>query len=134
MGRSPKPGGAVIEPRSYTDKPKKFGQTSSRLTTGVIASPQQAAAELQHALVNRIREHLLDEGLDLRGYCKVTALPSGLTAERFYRLSTGEGMMGFTDLMYWASVIPDFAETAARVIDTVVVKPAAKDEVDSATD
>jgi hypothetical protein len=124
MGRPPKPGGAVIQPRLYTDVPKKFGQTTSRLAVTGAYSPQQGAAELQHALVNNIREHLLDRGMDLRGYCNVTELPSGLTADRFYRLSTGEGMMGLTDLMYWASVIPDFAQTVARLIAEIVPEDA----------
>lgn len=133
MGRLPKPGGAVIEPRSFTNIPKKFGQTSSRLTAGTIDSPQQGAAEFQHALMNKIREWLLDRGMNLRGYCNVTELPSGLTADRFYRLSVGEGMMGLTDLMYWASVIPDFAETAGRVMEAVAAKPEDEDQVASTT-
>jgi hypothetical protein len=65
MPRSPKPGGVVIEPRTYTDNGKKFGNTSSRLKAGPIITPQQAASELQHALSNKVREHLLDLGLDL---------------------------------------------------------------------
>ena len=133
MGRLPKPGGAVIEPRSFTNIPKKFGQTSSRLTAGTIDSPQQGAAEFQHALMNKIREWLLDRGMNLRGYCNVTELPSGLTADRFYRLSVGEGMMGLTDLMYWASVIPDFAETAGRVMEAVAATPKDEDHVASTT-
>jgi hypothetical protein len=117
MGRTPKPGGAVIEPRLYTDQPKKFGQTSSRLIAGELASSQQGAAELQHALVNKIREFLLDDGLDLKAYCDAAVLPSGLTYDRLYRISTGATMMGLTDLVYWSSVIPDFAETAQRTMD-----------------
>jgi hypothetical protein len=122
MGRPPKPGGSVIEPRRYTDVPKKFGQTSSRLTKGRIDSAQQGAAELQHALVNRIREHLLDSGMDLRAYCAATELPSGLSYERLYRISTGAGMMGLTDLMFWAARVPGFADIARRTMEAMVVE------------
>lgn len=122
MGRPPKPGGAVIAPRLYTDVPKKFGQTSSRLTKGTIDSAQQGAAELQHALVNRVREHLLDSGMDLKAYCAAVELPSGLTYDRFYRISTGAGMMGLTDVMYWAGIVPGFAELAQHTMDAMVVQ------------
>jgi hypothetical protein len=134
MGRPPKPGGAVIEPRSYTDVPKKFGLTTSRLAAGAVDSPQQHAAELQHALVNKIREHLLDRGMDLKAYCDATKLPSGLSYDRFYRISTGAGMMGLTDLMYWSGVIPDFAETAACVMQAVAAQADDKEQVASAAD
>jgi hypothetical protein len=120
MPRPPKPGGSTIEPRTFTDVPKKFGATSSRLIAGPVVSPQQGAAELQHALSNKIREHLLDRGLTLRTFCAETALPDGLNFERFFRISNGTIMMGLTDLAFWATQIPDFADavhtTLARVV------------------
>jgi len=110
MPRPPKPGGPTIEPRSFTDNPKKFGATSSRLAPGPVVSPHQGAAEIQHALSNKIREQLLDRGLDLKTFCAETPLPAGLTYERFYRISNGTQMMGLTDLAFWATQIPDFTD------------------------
>ncbi|MBC7593789.1 MAG: hypothetical protein H7288_07615 [Kineosporiaceae bacterium] len=110
MPRPPKPGGAVFEPRSYTDNRKKFGLTSSRLTTGPITSPQQAAAELQHSLSNKIREHLIDIGGDMKSFCAARELPLGLSYERFYRIANGSTMMALTDLMFWTRVIPHFSD------------------------
>ncbi len=120
MPKSPKPGGAIIEPRSFTDAPKKFGATSSRLTVGTIATPQQGAAELQHALSNAIREHLLDSGLDLKAFCASTELPAGLSFERFYRISNGTTMMGLTDIAFWANEIPNFAGVLQSALTRVV--------------
>ena len=54
MPRSPKPGGAVFVPHSLANNRKKFGKSTSRLITGEIATPQQEAAEVQHAIANRI--------------------------------------------------------------------------------
>jgi hypothetical protein len=119
MPRAPKPGGVTIEPRSFTDNPRKFGETSTRLTVGPVTSPHQGAAELQHALSNSIREYLLDRGLDLRTFCASATLPAGLTYERFYRISNGTTMMGLTDLIFWATLIPDFAETLNAAIARV---------------
>lgn len=114
----------MFEPRSFTDKPKKFGNTSSRLTAGPIDTPQQAAAELQHALSNKIREHLLDLGLDLKSFCAERTLPDGLSFERFYRISNGTTMMGLTDLMFWARAIPDFADDIHRTVSKVAAEDA----------
>lgn len=122
MPRPPKPGGAVFEPRSFTDNPKKFGNTSSRLTAGPIDTPQQAAAELQHALSNKIREHLLDVGLDLKSFCAERTLPAGLSFERFYRISNGTTMMALTDLTFWAGEIPDFAVTIHNTVSKVTAE------------
>jgi hypothetical protein len=120
MPRPPKPGGVTIEPRSFTDSPKKFGATSTRLRPGPVETPQHAAAELQHVLCTAIREYLLDRGLDLRAFCAQNVLPPGLSYERFYRISNGSTMMGLTDLMFWAAHIPHFTDTlhaaAARTV------------------
>jgi hypothetical protein len=108
MVASPKRGGAVIEPRTYTDNPKKFAQTTTRLTAGPIHTPQHGAAELQHALSNTIREYLLDRGISLQQFCADYALPTGLSYERLYRISNGSTMMGLTDILFWSAVIPGF--------------------------
>jgi hypothetical protein len=121
MPRSPKTGGAVIEPRSFTTNRKKFGATSSRLAAGPIDSPQQGAAELQHALVNKIREHLLDVGIDLKSFCAARSLPAGLNYEHFYRNRNGTTMMGLTDVMFWSAEIPGFAEALHHTIATMTV-------------
>jgi len=47
MPRPPKSGGAVFVPRSFAENRKKFGHTSTRLTSAPIESPHQTAAELQ---------------------------------------------------------------------------------------
>ncbi|MCU1543322.1 MAG: hypothetical protein JWM50_1187 [Microbacteriaceae bacterium] len=120
MPRPPRPGGVTIEPRTFTDNPKKFGATSSRLAAGPVETPQQGAAELQHAVSNVVREHLLDLGLDLKSFCAETELPAGVTFERFYRISNGTQMMGLTDLMFWADRIPDFGAAVHAAIDRTV--------------
>lgn len=120
MPRPPRPGGVTIEPRTFTDNPKKFGATSSRLAAGPVETPQQGAAELQHAVSNVVREHLLDLGLDLKSFCAETELPAGVTFERFYRISNGTQMMGLTDLMFWAERIPDFGAAVHTAIDRAV--------------
>ena len=116
MPRSPKPGGAVFVPHSLADNKKKFGKSSSCLTGGAIASPQEEAAELQHAIANRIREYLLDQNTDLLKYCAETPLPRGLSYDRFQRILRGETMMTLTDLMFWVGQIPDLAEFAHKSI------------------
>ena len=116
MPRSPKPGGAVFVPHSLADNRKKFGKSTSRLITGAIATPQQEAAEVQHAIANRIREYLLDQNTDLLEYCAETPLPRGLSYDRFQRILRGETMMTLTDLMFWAGQIPDLAEFAHSAI------------------
>ncbi|QYF74871.1 hypothetical protein [Cryobacterium sp. PAMC25264] len=118
MPRPPKPGGAVFEPRSAASH-KKFGRSSSRLTSGAIESPQQAAAELQHAITNRIREYLLDQDTDLKAYCEATELPLGLNYGRFQRINRGETMMTLTDLMYWVDQIPGLATYIADTMGAV---------------
>ena len=119
MPAKPKRGGAVIEPRSYTSNPKKFAHTGSRLQDGPIDTPQHAAAELQHLLCNSIREHLLDTDTTLKAHCDAVELPEGLSYERLYRMSNGTTMMNLTDLMYWVTVIPDFAATLGTSLDTL---------------
>ena len=119
MPAKPKRGGAVIEPRSYTSNPKKFAHTGSRLQDGPIDTPQHAAAELQHLLCNRIREHLLDTDTTLKAYCDAVELPEGLSYERLYRMGNGTTMMNLTDLMYWMTVIPDFAATLGTSLNTL---------------
>jgi hypothetical protein len=120
MPRPPKQGGPTIEPRAFTDVPKKFGATSSRLASGPVISPQQGAAELQHALSNTIREYLLDRGLTLKAFCTETTLPDGLNFERFYRISNGTTMMGLTDIAFWATQIPGFTEAVTAALTRVV--------------
>ena len=127
MPAKPKRGGAVIEPRSYTSNPKKFAHTGSRLQDGPIDTPQHAAAELQHLLCNRIREHLLDTDTTLKAYCDAVELPEGLSYERLYRMSNGTTMMSLTDLMYWLTVIPDFAATLGTSLDTLAQAMPARD-------
>ena len=119
MPRPPKPGGVTIEPRSFTNNPKKFGETSTRLTAGPVTSPHQGAAELQHALSNAIREYLMDSGLDLKSFCAGSELPAGLTYERLYRISNGTTMMGLTDLIFWATLIPGFGDTLNAAVGRV---------------
>jgi hypothetical protein len=120
MPRQPRPGGVTIEPRTFTDNPKKFGATSSRLAVSPVETPQQGAAELQHAVSNVVREHLLDLGLNLKSFCAENELPEGLRYERFYRISNGTQMMGLTDLMFWADRIPGFGAAVHTAIDRVV--------------
>jgi hypothetical protein len=83
-----------------------------------VESPQQGAAELQHAITNRIREYVLDHG-DLKQYCDNTDLPAGLSFERFQRINRGETMITLTDVMYWASLIPNLAEFIGAAIDAI---------------
>ena len=115
MPRPPKDGGAVFVPRSLADNRKKFGRSSTRLIAGRLESPQQQAAELQHAIANRIRDHLLDQNTDLNAYC-AEGLPVGLSYDRFQRILRGETMMTITDVMFWASQIPDLAEFIGTAI------------------
>jgi len=121
--RSPKPGGVIIEPRSFTDNPKKFGNTNTRLRPGALRSPQHAAAELQHVLTNAIREYLLDHDQSLKSFCEATPLPAGLTLERFYRISNGTTMMGLTDIMFWAAYIPGLTDTLHETMNRLVPEP-----------
>ena len=108
MPRYPKDGGAVFVPRSLADNQRKFGRSSSRLIAGRLESPQQQAAELQHAIANRIRDHLLDQNTNLNEFC-AAGLPVGLSYDRFQRILRGETMMTTTDMMFWASQVPDLA-------------------------
>ena len=121
MPRPPKPGGAVFVPRSFVANPKKFGRSGTRLAgNDVIASPHQGAAELQHAIANRVREYLLDENTTLRAYCERNRLAAGLTHERFERILRGETMLTLTDLMFWATEIPDFADFIGTTLSALV--------------
>lgn len=132
MPASPKRGGAVIEPRSYTTNFRKFGNTSGRLTQGPVVTPQQGAAEVQHALCNRIREYLLDEAVTLKAFCEKTELPEGLSYERLYRISNGTTMMGLTDIMFWTTIIPDFADTLTWAVNRLHVPTLAHEADDIA--
>ncbi len=119
MPRAPKPGGAVFEPRSLADNQKKFGHTGSLLLpheAHEARTPHEGAAELQHAIANRIREYLLDKNTDLKSFCENTKLGPGLTYERFQRINRGETMMTLTDLMFWSTVIPRFHEVVGRAM------------------
>ena len=116
MPRAPKPGGAVFEPRSLADNRKKFGHTISLLLPHEVRTPHEGAAELQHAIANRIREYLLDKNTDLKSFCENTELAPGLTYERFQRINRGETMMTLTDLMFWATVSPEVPEFVVRVV------------------
>ena len=111
----------MIEPRSYTSNPRKFAHTGSRLRDGPIETPQHGAAELQHVLCNRIREYFLDTDTTLKAFCDQRELPEGLSYERLYRISNGTTMMGLTDLMFWATVIPDFTTIVGTSLTTVVL-------------
>ena len=119
MPRAPESGGAVFEPRSLVDNRKKFGHSSSLLLPQEpheVRTPHEGAAELQHAIANRIREYLLDNNTDLKSFCENTELAPGLTYERFQRINRGETMMTLTDFMFWATVIPKFPEFVFRVV------------------
>lgn len=122
MPRTPKRGGAVIEPRSYADNTKKFGNTSTRLRSGELQSPQHGAAELQHALSNTIREHLLDNDTTMKAFCDQRDLPEGLSYERLYRISNGTTMMGLTDVMFWTALIPTFGVTLTTMIHNLALE------------
>ena len=91
-----------------------------RLAGDVIESPHQGAAELQHAIANRVREYLLDENTTLRAYCERNRLAAGLTHERFERILRGETMLTLTDLMFWATEIPDFADFIGTTLSALV--------------
>ena len=119
MPASPKHGGAVIEPRSYTSNPRKFAHTGSRLRVGPIETPQAGAAELQHVLSNTIREYLLDNNTTLNAFCDQRELPEGLSYERLYRISNGTTMMGLTDVMFWTAIIPTFGATLTTTINNL---------------
>ena len=120
MPHSPKPGGAIFEPRSLLENKKRFGRSTSRLFP-TIDSPQQAAAELQHAIANRIREHLLDQASSLQKICAATPPPTGLSYDRFQRINRGETMLTLTDLMFWAAQIPDFPRFLAGTVQRLTV-------------
>lgn len=105
-------------PRSYASNRKKFGNSSSPLAAEVT-SPQQAAAELQHAIANQVREHVLDHHSDLKAYCDTEKLPEGLSYERMQRIMRGETMMTFTDLMYWASRIPALGPFVGQTVTDI---------------
>jgi len=119
MPKSPKPDGAIFEPRSITDNRRVFGQSHSRLLDRATQSPQEGAAEFQHAVANRIREHLLRKKTSLSKFCKDADLPAGLSYERFQRIGRGETMMTFTDLMFWAKEIPDLYMFVGSVLFTL---------------
>ncbi|WP_148040165.1 hypothetical protein [Cryobacterium tepidiphilum] len=118
MPRPPKPGGAVFVPRSYASNRKKFGNSSTRLGAEV-SSPQQAAAELQHAIANKVREYVLDHHSDLKAYCDKEHLPAGLSYERLQRIMRGETMMTFTDLMYWGRRIPALGSFVGEAVTEI---------------
>lgn len=122
MPSLPKPGGAVFSPRTFATNTRKFGNSTSRLDNGPIASPQQAAAELQHALTNRIREFILDSGHSLRSFAETKDLPVGITYDRMQRISRGETMMTLTDLMFWAQQIPHFGQDVEKAV-TALTEP-----------
>lgn len=123
MPRPPKLGGAVFEPRSLSGSRKKFGRSRDRLTAGDVESPQQAAAELQHAIANTIREYMLDQNMDLKTYCDTVDLPRGLTYERFQRINRGETMITLTDIMFWAGKIPGLAAFIGHTIASITTPP-----------
>ena len=116
MPRSPKPGGAVIEPRSFATVTGKFGKTSTLLGDGPIETAQRAAAELQHAISNHIREFLIDQATTLRRFCAATDLPSGVTYERLYRINAGVSMLTMTDLAFWNAHVTDLPEFVAEAM------------------
>lgn len=120
MPRQPKPGGAVFEPRKFAENRRKFGASSARLTFGPMETPQQGAAELQHALANRIREHLLDENTNLKALSETENLPPGLNYDRFQRIARGETMLSLTDLMFWATRILNFGDFVGETISNLV--------------
>lgn len=113
-------------PRSFADNRKKFGRTGTRLTAGPVDSPHQSAAELQHAIANRVREYLLDENTTLRAYCENRPLAAGLTNDRFERIMRGETMITLTDLMFWAAEIPDFSNFMGATVGELVAVTARK--------
>lgn len=126
MPRQPKDGGAVFVPRSFAESSRAFGSTSSWLTSHPISAPQQEAAELQHAITNKVREYLLEQNTDLAKFCRTPdgadeqTLPKGLSYDRFQRIMRGETMLTLTDLMYWASTIPGLAEFIGVKIADIV--------------
>jgi len=114
MPRSPKPGGAVIEPRSYATVDGKFGKTTTPLKDAPIDSAQRAAAELQHAISNHIREFLIDQATSLRNFCATNDMPTGVTYERLYRINAGASMLTMTDLAFWNGHMKDLPEFVAE--------------------
>ena len=82
-------------------------------------SPQQGAAELQHALSNKVREHLLDIGMDLRAFCASTEMPAGLSYERLYRSGNGTTMLGLTDIVFWSAHIPGLVDLLSETLRKV---------------
>lgn len=126
MPRQPLDGGAVFVPRSFAESSRAFGSTSSWLTSHPISAPQQEAAELQHAITNKMREYLLEQNTDLAKFCRTPdgaddqTLPKGLSYDRFQRIMRGETMLTLTDLMYWASTIPQLAEFIGTKIADIV--------------
>jgi hypothetical protein len=111
--RSPKPGGAVIEPRSYATVTGKFGKTTTLLADAPIETAQRAAAELQHAIANHIREFLIDKATTLRSFCAAIEMPAGVTYERLYRINAGVSMITMTDLAFWSAHVADLPEFVA---------------------
>lgn len=116
MPRSPKPGGAVIEPRSFAIVAGKFGKTSTRLEDVPIDTAQRAAAELQHAISNHVREFLIDQATSLRRFCTAVDMPSGVTYERLYRINAGASMLTMTDLAFWNAHVTDMPEFVAEAM------------------
>jgi hypothetical protein len=107
----------TIEPRSFASVAGKFGKTTTRLRDEPIDSAHRAAAELQHAISNRIREFLIDQGTTLPSFCAAVDLPPGITYERLYRINTGVAMLTMTDLAFWNTQIrdmPDFVAESLR--------------------
>lgn len=128
MPRLPTPGGAVFSPRTFAANPRKFGNSSARLSDAEVETPQRAAAELQHAIVNRIRECLLDDNHSLRSLATEDILPRGISYDRLQRIARGETMLTLTDLMFWAQRYPELAafigETIAALTAPSVDEPA----------
>lgn len=122
MPRSPKTGGVVFSPRTYAVNPRKFGKSATRLSAEPLDTPQHAAAELQHAIINRVRECLLDDNHTLRSLAAEDHLPPGVTYDRLQRIARGETMLTLTDVMFWAKRYPQLATYIGEVMTTLTAQ------------
>lgn len=110
MADLPIAGGFVFEPRKQASVPGQFGRTALQLApaSGVtLEDPRFRAAQLQHQLVNVVREALVSTGLSLHAF--VEAQPSktpGLGYDRLVRIQRGETMMQLADFFHWAGHFP----------------------------
>ena len=110
MADLPIAGGFVFEPRAQAAVPGQFGRTALQLVpaSGVaLEDPRFRAAQLQHHLVNVVREALVSTGKSLHTFVKEQPSKTpGVGYDRLVRIQRGETMMQLADFFHWAGHFP----------------------------